>query len=325
MQARLNRRAALALLAAASAPAMSQSSSQGQAIRILAGYAPGGNVDVLARTFAKSLSDALGRPVIVENKPGGGGQFAAEMRKNAPADGSVLMMAPDAAVVVRPAGMKKPPYDPRRDFAAVVETGAQDYAFAVPANLPVKDLREFATWARAHPKDANYGSAGVGGITHMGSILIGRELDVSLQHVPYNGAAPAVVALMGGQITSTFQPVGTLATQAQAGKVKLLAVSGTKRNELFPEVPTFAELGHPTLRIVTWFGLFAPAKTPTEIVQQYNGIVLNALRQPAIRTQMKTLGLEVREFTPAQFQEEVKADTERWAAEIRAAGIQLDE
>ena len=323
MHAFLNRRAALALLAAAAAPAIAQ--SQGQAIRILAGYAPGGNVDVLARTFAKSLSDALGRPVIVENKPGGGGQFAAEMLKNAPADGSVLMMAPDAAVVVRPAGMKKQPYDPRRDFAAVAQTGAQDYAFAVPANLPVKDLHEFTAWAKAHPKDANYGSAGVGGITHMGSILISRALDVPLQHVPYNGSAPAVAALVGGQITSTFQPVGTLAAHAQAGKVRLLAVSGGERNELFPNVPTFTELGHPSLRIVTWFGLFAPAKTPPQIVNQYNAIILNALRQPAIRAQMKTMGLDAPEPSPAQFQEQVKADMERWTSEIRAAGIQLDE
>jgi tripartite-type tricarboxylate transporter receptor subunit TctC len=247
------------------------------------------------------------------------------MLKNAPADGSVLMMAPDAAAVVRPAGMKKPPYDPRRDFVAVAECGAQDYAFAVPASLPVKDLREFAAWAKANPKEANYGSAGVGGITHMGSILIARAIDAPLQHVPYNGSAPAVTALVGGQITSTFQPVGTLAQQAQAGKVRVLAVSGTKRNELFPDVPTFAELGHPSLKIVTWFGLFAPAKTPPEIVAKYNAIVLQAMRQPAVRAQMKTLALDLREYTPAQFQEEVKADMDRWAGEIRAAGIQLDE
>jgi tripartite-type tricarboxylate transporter receptor subunit TctC len=319
MHGLVNRRAALALLAAAATPAIAQ--SQGQAIRILAGYAPGGNVDVLARIFAKSLSDALGRPVIVENRPGGGGQLAAEMLKNAPADGSVLMMA----AVVRPAGMKKPAFDPRRDFVAVAETGAQDYAFAVPANLPVRDLREFTAWTQAHPKEANYGSAGVGGITHMGSILIARELGVPLQHVPYNGSAPAVIALVGGQVTSTFQPVGTLAAQAQAGKVRLLAVSGTKRNELFPDVPTFAELGHPSLKIVTWFGLFAPAKTPADIVNRYNGIIVQAMRQPAIVAQMKTMGLDVHELSAAQFGEQVKADMERWTNEIRAAGIQLDE
>jgi tripartite-type tricarboxylate transporter receptor subunit TctC len=323
MHGLVNRRAALALLAAAATPAIAQ--SQGQAIRILAGYAPGGNVDVLARIFAKSLSDALGRPVIVENRPGGGGQLAAEMLKNAPADGSVLMMAPDAAAVVRPAGMKKPAFDPRRDFVAVAETGAQDYAFAVPANLPVRDLREFTAWTQAHPKEANYGSAGVGGITHMGSILIARELGVPLQHVPYNGSAPAVMALVGGQVTSTFQPVGTLAAQAQAGKVRLLAVSGTKRNELFPDVPTFAELGHTSLKIVTWFGLFAPAKTPADIVNRYNGIIVQAMRQPAIVAQMKTMGLDVHELSAAQFGEQVKADMERWTNEIRAAGIQLDE
>jgi tripartite-type tricarboxylate transporter receptor subunit TctC len=323
MDARINRRSALALLAAtATLPALAQS---GPAIRILAGYAPGGNVDVLARVFAKSLQEALGRPVIVENKPGGGGQFAAEMLKNAPADGSVLMLAPDAAAVVRPAAMKRPPYDPRRDFTAVAETGSQDYALAVPATLPVKDLAEFAAWAKAHPKEANYGSAGVGGITHMGSILISRAIDAPLQHVPYNGSAPAVLALVGGQIAATFQPVGTLAEQAKAGKVRLLAVSGAKRNELFPDVPTFTELGHPELKIVTWFGLFAPSKTPPEIVNRYNAIVVNATKQPAIRSQMKTMGLDVRDLSALQFNELVKADMDRWTGEIRTAGISLDE
>jgi tripartite-type tricarboxylate transporter receptor subunit TctC len=256
---RLAAAAAAGAFALAAPAALAQS---GQPVRILAGYAPGGNVDVLARTFARTLSEALGRPVIVENKPGGGGQVAAEMLKAAAPDGNTLMMAPDAAAVVRPAAMKKPTFDPTRDFVAVVETGAQDYGFAVPASLPVKDLKEFQAWAKANPKEANYASAGMGGITHMGSILIGRTLDVPLQHVPFNGSAPAVNAIVAGHVNSTFQPIGTLAAQAQAGKVRVLAVSGTKRSELFPNVPTFTEAGHPSVSIVTWFGLFAPAGTP---------------------------------------------------------------
>jgi tripartite-type tricarboxylate transporter receptor subunit TctC len=247
------------------------------------------------------------------------------MLKAAAPDGNTLMMAPDAAAVVRPAAMKKPTFDPTRDFVAVVETGAQDYGFAVPASLPVKDLKEFTAWAKAHPKEANYASAGIGGITHMASILIGRALDVPLQHVPYNGSAPAVTALVAGHVTATFQPVGTLAAQAQAGKVRVLAVSGNKRSELFPNVPTFTEAGHPSVSIVTWFGLFAPAKTSPEIVNQYNTVILNSMRQPAIRTQMRTMGLDVREFTPAQFGAEVKKDMERWTAVVKAAGISLDE
>ena len=315
--------AAVAGAFALAAPAVLAQS--GQPVRILAGYAPGGNVDVLARTFARTLSDVLGRPVIVENKPGGGGQVAAEMLKAAAPDGNTLMMAPDAAAVVRPAAMKKPTFDPTRDFVAVVETGAQDYGFAVPASLPVKDLKEFQAWAKAHPKDANYASAGMGGITHMGSILIGRTLDVPLQHVPFNGSAPAVNAIVAGHVNSTFQPIGTLAAQAQAGKIRVLAVSGTKRSELFPNVPTFTEAGHPSVSIVTWFGLFAPAGTPAAIVTQYHDAVIAAMKQPAVRTQMRAMGLDVREFTSAQFAAEVKADMERWTAVVKAAGISLDE
>jgi tripartite-type tricarboxylate transporter receptor subunit TctC len=322
----INRR--LALLAATGLVLACQgvaAQTSGQPVRILAGYAPGGNVDILARTFAKALSEATGRTVIVENKPGGGGQVAAEMLKAAAPDGNTLMMAPDAAAVVRPAAMKKPTFDPTRDFTAVAETGAQDYGFAVPASLPVKDLKEFAAWARANAKEANYGSAGMGGITHMASILIGRTLDVSLQHVPFNGSAPAVTALAAGHIAATFQPTGTLAAQVQAGKIKVLAVSGTRRSELFPNVPTFTEQGHPGVQVVTWFGLFAPARTPPEIVAQYHAAVLNAMRQPAIRSQMKTMGLEMREFTPTQFSAQVKQDMDRWTSVVKAAGISLDE
>jgi tripartite-type tricarboxylate transporter receptor subunit TctC len=317
----------VAALAAASALLLGASGAlaQGQAVRILAGYAPGGNVDILARTFAKALSEALGRPVIVDNKPGGGGQVAAEILKGAAPDGNTLMMAPDAAAVVRPAAMKKPTFDPTRDFVAVAETGVQDYGFAVPASLPVKDLKEFTAWAKAHPKEANYASAGMGGITHMASILIGRALDVPLQHVPYNGSAPAVNAVVAGQVAATFQPVGTLATQAQAGKIRVLAVSGNKRSELFPNVPTFTEAGHPSVSVITWFGLFAPAKTSPEIVNQYNTVVLKATHDPAIRAQMHTMGLEVRELAPAQFGAEVKQDLERWTSVVKAAGISLDE
>ena len=297
----------------------------GPNIRIISGYAPGGNVDILARTFARFLSDNLGRTVIVENKPGGGGQVAAEMLKAAAPDGNTLMMAPDAAAVVRPAAMKKPTFDPTRDFVAVVETGAQDYGFAVPASLPVKDLKEFQAWVKANPKDANYASAGVGGITHMASVLIGRALDAPLNHVPYNGSAPAVNALVAGHVNATFQPTGTLAAQAQAGRIRILAVSGTKRSELFPNVPTFTEAGHPTVSIVTWFGLFAPAGTPAAIVNQYNAVVISAMKQPAIQTQMRNMGLEVRELSSAQFGSEVKKDMDRWTAVVKASGISLDE
>jgi tripartite-type tricarboxylate transporter receptor subunit TctC len=297
----------------------------GPNIRIIAGYAPGGNVDILARTFARTLSESLGRTVIVENKPGGGGQLAAEMLKAASPDGNTLMMAPDAAAVVRPAAMKKPTFDPTRDFVAVVETGAQDYGFAVPASLPVKDLKEFQAWAKANPKEANYASAGIGGITHMASVLIGRALDTPLNHVPYNGSAPAVNALVAGHVNATFQPVGTLAAQVQAGRIRVLAVSGSKRSELFPTAPTFTEAGHPSVSIVTWFGLFAPAGTPVAIVNQYNAAVIAAMKQPAIQTQMRTMGLETRELTAAQFGSEVKKDMDRWTAVVKAAGISLDE
>jgi tripartite-type tricarboxylate transporter receptor subunit TctC len=294
------------------------------AIRILAGYAPGGNVDMLARLIAQRLGDALGRTVVVENKPGGGGQNAAEALKAAAPDGNTLMLAPDAAAVVRPAAMKRPAFNATTDFVAVAETGSQDYGFAIGAAIPAKDVREFAAWARANPGNANFGSAGVGGITHFTGLMIGQAIEAPLVHVPYNGSSPAVNAVVSGQIAATIQPVGTLAAQAKAGKVRVLAVSGTKRSDVFPNAPTFTELGHPSLKVVTWFGLFAPARTPPEIVKRYNEIVVNAMRDPAVSTPIRNLGLDIRELTPAQFGAVVKADAERWSAVIKSSGFTLD-
>lgn len=318
---RLTAAAGLATLGLVAPPAQAQATPL---VRIICGYAPGGNVDVLARLFAQSLSEALGRTVIVENKPGAGGQTAAELLKASAPDGNTLMLAPDAAAVVRPAAMKRPTYNANEDFVAVAETGAQDYGFAVSTHIPVKNLAEFVAWARANPLKANYGSAGAGGITHMASILIGQALNAPMQHVPYNGSAPAVNALMGGHIAATFQPIGTLVTQAKAGMVRIIAVSGPKRSELFPDVPTFTELGHPSLELVSWFGIFAPAKTPKTIVDQYNNVIVQATRKPAMKTQLRSLGLDVRELTPEAFGATVKNDMERWTTVIKASGFSLD-
>ncbi|MDB5999667.1 MAG: hypothetical protein JWP52_1366 [Rhizobacter sp.] len=313
--------AATALLLAMGGPAHADSQPP---IRILSGYAPGGNVDMLARLLGERLGAALGRVVIVENKVGGGGQNAAEALKLAPADGNTLMLAPDAAAVVRPAAMKKPPFDPIADFVAVAETGSQDYGFAIDPSIKAKDLKEFAAWAKANAGSANYASAGVGGITHFTGLLIGQAIGAPLVHVPYNGSSPAVTAVVSSQVASTIQPIGTLTAQAQAGKIRILAVTGPKRSPVLPDVPTFTELGYPNLKVVTWFGIFAPIKTSPEIVKRYNEVLVKVLRDPAIKKLMVNLGLDVNEMSSAQFGDIVKADSQRWSGVIKAAGFTLD-
>jgi tripartite-type tricarboxylate transporter receptor subunit TctC len=305
--------------------AMSNVSAQvsGTPVRMISGYPPGGNVDILARVFAERLAESIGRPVVVVNRPGAGGQIGLEVLKAAAPDGNTLIVSPDASLVIRPLTMKAPPYDPVKDFAAVAHAGGQDYAFAVGAAVPAKDLREFAAWAKANPALANFG-AGQGGATHFIGVLIGQALGVPLQAIPYNGSGPAVTALMAGQISSTVQPLGTVLGQAQAGKIRLIASTGSERAAAAPGVPTLAELGHPSLTVTNWFGIFAPGGMSTELVAQLNAIFVKSMRTVTVRDRLQALGLDIREMTPAQFAALVKADYQRWAPVVKASGLSVE-
>ncbi len=293
-------------------------------VRILAGFPPGGNVDILARIIAEPLTEALGRPAVVINKPGAGGQVAAELLKESAPDGDTLLVTPDASLIARPLTMTKPPYDPVADFAPVAQLGAQDYAMAIGVKLPAKTLKEFAAWAKANPDGAHFGSAGEGGITHFLGLMIGDAIGVPLRQVPFAGSGPAVNALAAGQITSTVQPIGTMVAQAQAGSIRLVALTGDKRSPLLPDVPTLKELGYKDLVATNWFGLFAPAKTPPETVAKLNAIVIKAMRTEKLKDHMQKLALDINELSPAQFSALLKSDVERWRPVIKASGFKVE-
>jgi len=320
---RLARAAALVMsIVLISTTALGQSARQ--PIRILAGFPPGGNVDLLARLFAERINDATGRATIVVNKPGAGGQIAAEVLKESPPDGDTLMLAPDATVVVRPLIMTKPPYDPTVDFAAVAQTGAQDYAMALSAQIPPTTLKEFAAWAKDHPDGAHFGSSGEGGSTHFLGMQIGEAIGVPLRQVPFAGAGPAITAAVSGEISSTVQPIGTLVQQAKAGTIRIVAVTGASRNATFPDAPTLVELGYPSIQATSWFGMFAPAKTPKETVAKLNAIIVAAMKTPKIKDTMAQQLLDIHEMNPEQFAAVVKSDTERWRPIIKASGFKVE-
>lgn len=311
------------LMAAVGAdPAFAQTRTQ--PMRILAGFPPGGNVDLLARVFAERLGEAVSRPVIVLNKPGAGGQIAAELLKDSAPDGDTLLLTPDASLIVRPLVLTKPPYDPTTDFAAVAQTGAQDYAFALSMKMPPTSLKEFAAWAKANPDGANFGSAGEGGVTHFLGLLVGQAIGVPLRPVPFNGSGPGVNALAAGEIASTLQPLGTLVAQAQAGTIRVVAVSGRSRNPAFPDAPSFAELGYTSLVATSWFGIFAPARTPPAMVTRFNKIFTDAMRTERVKATMANLLLDINPMTPAQFAALVKHDHEYWRPIIKASGFKID-
>lgn len=316
------RRPKLSLLALALALACSAAAAQTQRpVRMMIGFPPGGAVDVLARVFAERLAEALARPVVVEARPGANGQIAAEVVKAAAPDGGTLMLAPDAAVIIRPLTMRKPAFDPFADFAPVAHAGHAAQALAVAASVPAKDLREFAAWIKANPGSAAFSSPGAGGSTHFFGLMIAQELGIQLRVIPYKGSGPAVADLAAGHVASSVGPLGTMLGHARAGRIRVIGVSGAQRSPSLPDAPSFSEQGYPALTMEAWFGIFAPAGTPQDLVARLNGIILQAERTPAVRERMRNLDLEIREMTPAEFGALMRADYDRWAPIIKASGF----
>ena len=295
-----------------------------QPAHMLVGYPPGGAVDVLGRIFAEPMGEALGRSVIVENRPGAVGQIAAEALKGAAPDGGTLMLAPDATVIFRPQTLSRPPYDPLTDFAPVAHTGQWAFALGVQSELRVKTLAEYVSWVKADATRAVFASSGAGGSTHFFGVLLGQGTGIALQQVPYKGAGPAILDVVAGHVHATVQPLGTLLAQAKAGKIAILGMSGRERSAGAPEVPTFAELGLPALTADAWFGIFAPAATPADTVKKLNIAFTQAMRTPVVKDRMHNLDLEVHEMSPAEFTAVVRADYERWGPVIRASGFRGD-
>lgn len=298
--------------------------AQTRPAHMLVGYPPGGAVDVLGRIFAEPMAEALGRPVIVENRPGAVGQIAAEALKAAAPDGGTLMLAPDATVIFRPQTLSKPPYDPIADFAPVAHAGRWAFALGVQSELRVKTLADYVSWVKADAARAVFASSGAGGSTHFFGVLLGQSTGIALQQVPYKGAGPAILDVVAGHVPATVQPLGTLLAQAKAGKIAILGMSGRERSAGAPEVPTFAELGYPQLSADAWFGIFAPAATPSDTVTKLNGAFVQAMRSPGVKDRMHNLDLEVREMSPAEFAGVVRADYARWGPVIRASGFKGD-
>lgn len=292
--------------------------------RMLVGYPPGGAVDILGRLFAETMSEVLGRPVVVENRPGAVGQIAAEALKAAAPDGNTLMVAPDATVVIRPQTLSKPPFDPLADFAPVAHAGNWAFALGIHAGLPARTLADYVSWVKADSARANFASSGAGGSTHFFGVLLGQALGVPLRQVSYKGAGPAILDVVAGHVPATIQPLGTLLAQARAGKIAVLAMSGKERSPGAAEVPTFAELGYSSLTVEGWFGIFAPVGTPAGRVATLNGAFVQAMRASAVRDKMRNLDLEVREMSAAEFAAVVKSDYGRWGPIIRASGFSGD-
>jgi len=293
-------------------------------VRLLVGFAPGGSADIAARLLADRIKDDLRQPVVVENRPGAGGRLVAEAVKNAPADGSVLMLTPIVVTVLAPMVFSKLPYDPIADFAPVAQVANFQFALSVNANHPAKTMNDLVAWYKANPAKANFGSPAPGSLPHFFGVMIGKSTGLDLIHVPYNGGGPMMNALMGEQITAAIDTLVEQVELHRTGRARILATSATTRSPLLPEVPTFAEAGLAGVEGTAWFGVYAPAKTPEATVRQLSAAINKALANAELRERLNKIGLEPAGGTPTDLAARMAQDTARWAPIVKASGFRGD-
>jgi tripartite-type tricarboxylate transporter receptor subunit TctC len=290
-------------------------------IHLVVATAAGGASDIVARIVAEKLSQRLGQPVYVDPKPGANGNIAAEYVARAPADGYTLMMGTVGVMAVNPAVYPDVRFNPLKDYTAVARLVSFSNILVVNPKLPIHSVKELIAYAKAHPGALHYGSPGVGGSPHMAMVVFAQMAGIDVTHVPYKGAAPALVDIMGGHIEMAFSdPLVTL-EQIKDGRVRALAVSGARRLSSAPDIPTVAEAGVPGYAVSGWLGIVAPAGTPADRVAKLNTEINAVLADPAVRQKLEAQGSEIIPGTVADFQKFINDEYTRWGAVVKSAHL----
>jgi tripartite-type tricarboxylate transporter receptor subunit TctC len=299
------------------------SHAQSNAIRIIFPYAPGGGGDATARLLADKLQASLGQMVLVENRTGGAGRIGVSAVKNAAPDGTTLLFTPFAAVTIYPYVYRTLDYDPFTELAPITQVCTADFALAVRADFPAKTPAELVTWLKQNPAKAQYGSPGAGALPHFFGLMFGRAAGVEMTHIAYKGTVPAIADLLGGQIPIVSSPSSDFTELHRAGKVRVIATSDIKRAVQLPEVPTFTESG---IDIVgtSWYGVFAPAHTPPDVIARISNALTSAIALPEIRERLIGFGLNPTGTSPAALAAIQRADADKWAPIIKASGFAVD-
>jgi tripartite-type tricarboxylate transporter receptor subunit TctC len=311
---------ALAFAAILLVSAASQAQLLQQPIRIVFPFAAGGGGDALARLLAEELRTALNRNVVVENKTGAGGQAGTLEVVNAVPNGDTILLTPIAPVVLHQNIYKNLRYDPIKDLKPVALISDFEFAIAVGPAVPAKTLQELIAWMKANPNKASYGTPGAGALPHFFGVLFAKAVGVEMVHIGYRGSALALVDLISGQIPIVVTTTSDLLQNHKEGKIRILATSDNKRSPLVPEVPTFKELGY-NIEGTSWYGVFAPAKTPDDIVNKYSKILSDALRTAAMKEKLLKLGLYARGSTPDELGKLQKDHADFWKPAIEASGF----
>lgn len=289
-------------------------------VRIVLPYPAGGVGDAAARMIADAMRGRLGRPVIVENKAGAAGRLGVQAVKEATPDGSVLLFTPIAPMAIFPHVYTNLTYDPARDFAAVAQIATFDLCIAVGANVPATNLRELVAWLKANPDQAAYGTPAAGSLPHFFALLFSRRAAVDLRHVVYKGNPQAVTDLMGGHLPVFFTSTQDLVEAHHGGRVRVLATSGKRRSAALPEVPTFAEGGY-DIQGEGWYGIYAPAGTPADVITKYNRAIVEVVRSAAFSQRMIGLGVQPTGTSSQELSTILQSDLDFWGPIIRASGF----
>ena len=316
-------RATAVALGLALSAATLQAQPSAKPLRMLVGFPPGGGSDAIARLLAEQLKDLLGVPVLVDNRPGAGGQIAAQALKAAAADGTTVFLSHDHTISILPLVTRNPGFDPAQDFVPVAGVATFVNAFAVSAGTPARDFAAYVNWVRTQSK--GQGTVGIPAPASTPEFLVkllGEKYQLDLVSAPYRGSAPMLADMLGNQIAAGVGSVQDFMENHKAGKVRVLAVLGAQRQAALPEVPTFAELGLKGFEDMPYYGLFAPKGTPQRDIDRIAAAVAQVLQKEAVRGQLTAMGLSVEFMAPAKLAERERAYTARWARIVRDSGFQ---
>jgi tripartite-type tricarboxylate transporter receptor subunit TctC len=312
------------LALAAGGSALAQGNYPDKPVKIVVAFTAGGPTVVVARLIGQKLTESWGQQVVVENKPGAAGVIGSEMVAKAPADGYTLLMATAGNLTVNQHLYPHMKFDPVKDFAPIMQTAAVDFVMVTPASSPYKSVKDVIAASRAKPEQVSTSTSGNGGAPHLAAALFNNAAGVKLLMIPYKGTADAVNAVLSGEVALDFDAASQVLPHVNAGKLRPLAVLGSKRSPLLPDVPTMAQAGLSGYQFSNWFGLVAPAGTPKAVVDKLQADVAKALQSTEIRARFQTMGLQPGGGTAAQFGALIKADTAKWGVAIKQANIRVE-
>jgi len=315
--------AAVLLLLAATAPVLS-ADYPSRPITLVVAFTPGGPSDVLARIVGKKMEQLLGTPFVIENRPGAGGNIAAEGVAHAAPDGYTLLMGNNSILATNESLYKHINYSPEKDFIPITLVGTQANILVVNPEVPARSLKELIALAQQHPGTINFASSGYGAAAHLAGELFKAEAKINIVHVPYKGAAPALQDVIAGHDQMMFATAASVIGHIEGGRVRALAVTTLKRTQVLPDLPTMDEAGLNGFDASTWHGLVAPAGTPPQVIATLHDAAVTALRDKGVQESLGKLGVDIVGGTPQEFQAYIKSEIPKWTAIVKASGAKLD-